>query len=618
MSNTLQLTPSAPTTGLTPPESNSLEFNSASNSPTSANDFQKIMALAQSQDPALLPTDPSRLGQTADRQESAAGLAHPEGQPAELLWTLTSLAPQVAPPLSRSDSSGAEDLHLRANLAASSGDPPGPLTGIEVQGLKSTALSHRMTLITSDQPVPDEVSLGDFARQQGIDEKTLRWLMGAPGASSAPPFASHSTTTAAPAPSIQVAGETPEAVRHEGTLGVGVAPLTLGSMERRPRFGALVGAPLAAGTSEALLPVARASAKPHAGANEDAPAATLLGISMPSHTGTGAGKLIGVASHPDPAPALQRPWLGPQLTPSAHGISTTASEEAIFKMGQPTSPTLSASITLSSSPLESNLDIGAVRAQVLTSPPPVQPVFKAPPWDLDLSAMLGKDGLANLRAWAREPQLAFSPSQTEGPLPTLDSALSADGWPAAESLSSHQGEDPPMGHSSSGQGNDSRAPGSREFNREFSPQRSGAMTGQELADKMSLAIGKRLLEALDRGEWQMKLHLKPADLGHVEVDLKMRGNVLEAHFTASQSITRDLLEGGMGRLKDTLQQSGMDVASMKVNDGASSRSGGDSTPRQPGQGQNSELRTPKGETQSEPKMDGPMRANADGGLDLMV
>jgi hypothetical protein len=111
------------------------------------------------------------------------------------------------------------------------------------------------------------------------------------------------------------------------------------------------------------------------------------------------------------------------------------------------------------------------------------------------------------------------------------------------------------------------------------------MSGQDLADKMNQAIGKRLLEAIEKGDWQLKINLKPAELGHIEVDLRMRDNALEAKFTASQMIARDLLESGLGRLKDTLQQSGMDVASIRVNDGSNARNGGDSTPRQAPQGQ---------------------------------
>jgi len=107
----------------------------------------------------------------------------------------------------------------------------------------------------------------------------------------------------------------------------------------------------------------------------------------------------------------------------------------------------------------------------------------------------------------------------------------------------------------------------------------------------------------------------PIDL---KTDLRMRDNALEAKFTASQLLTRDLLETGMGRLKDTLQQSGMDVASIRVNDGSNPRHGGDSTPRQPPQGP--QVNRPSGEETSQ-KEQAPTQlkgTSSDGGLDLMV
>jgi len=144
------------------------------------------------------------------------------------------------------------------------------------------------------------------------------------------------------------------------------------------------------------------------------------------------------------------------------------------------------------------------------------------------------------------------------------------------------------------------------------------LLGQDLADKMSTAIGKRLLESIEKGDWQLKLHLKPVELGHIEVDLKMRDNGLEAKFTASQSIARELLESGLGRLKETLQQAGMDVASVRVNDGPSSRNGGDPTPRQPQQGQNGSPPKENVSRESEAPVATGNSSISDGRLDLMV
>jgi flagellar hook-length control protein FliK len=44
-------------------------------------------------------------------------------------------------------------------------------------------------------------------------------------------------------------------------------------------------------------------------------------------------------------------------------------------------------------------------------------------------------------------------------------------------------------------------------------------------------------------------------------------------------ITRDLLQDGLPRLREMLQQSGMDVASLNIGSGGSSKNGGQPTPQ---------------------------------------
>jgi flagellar hook-length control protein FliK len=99
-----------------------------------------------------------------------------------------------------------------------------------------------------------------------------------------------------------------------------------------------------------------------------------------------------------------------------------------------------------------------------------------------------------------------------------------------------------------------------------------------LAEKMGQAVGERILSELERGQWHLKLSLRPATLGHIEVEMRMRSGEMDAVFTAPQALTRELLNEGMSKLKDTLNQMGMDVASLKVDDGQSRQRGGESTP----------------------------------------
>ncbi len=103
---------------------------------------------------------------------------------------------------------------------------------------------------------------------------------------------------------------------------------------------------------------------------------------------------------------------------------------------------------------------------------------------------------------------------------------------------------------------------------------------QNLAEKMGQAVGQRILSEIEKGQWHLKLSLRPATLGHIEVEMRMRSGELDAVFSAPQALTRELLQEGMSKLKDTLNQMGMDVASMLVGDGQTQQRGGESTPGQ--------------------------------------
>ena len=110
--------------------------------------------------------------------------------------------------------------------------------------------------------------------------------------------------------------------------------------------------------------------------------------------------------------------------------------------------------------------------------------------------------------------------------------------------------------------------------------RSNSDQMQQLADQMADAIGERMIREFERGHWNLRLMLKPAHLGHIEVEMRMRAGELDASFAAPQAATRELLQDGLSRLKDNLNQMGMDVASLDVRTGQNRQDGGDSTPGQ--------------------------------------
>jgi flagellar hook-length control protein FliK len=103
---------------------------------------------------------------------------------------------------------------------------------------------------------------------------------------------------------------------------------------------------------------------------------------------------------------------------------------------------------------------------------------------------------------------------------------------------------------------------------------------QDMADKLGKAMGERLQEQMERGEWKLQLKLNPAHLGKIDVELDMSQSGLDAVFKSDNPLTRDLIAQGMNKLKDSLAQSGMTVANVWVNSENQQKSGGNSTPRQ--------------------------------------
>jgi len=103
---------------------------------------------------------------------------------------------------------------------------------------------------------------------------------------------------------------------------------------------------------------------------------------------------------------------------------------------------------------------------------------------------------------------------------------------------------------------------------------------QDLADKLGKAMGERLQEQLEKGEWKLQLKLNPGHLGKIDVELDMSKGGLDAVFKSDNSLTRELISQGMSKLKDSLSQSGMTVANVWVNSENQRQSGGNSTPRQ--------------------------------------
>lgn len=102
---------------------------------------------------------------------------------------------------------------------------------------------------------------------------------------------------------------------------------------------------------------------------------------------------------------------------------------------------------------------------------------------------------------------------------------------------------------------------------------------QDLAHKLGQALGERLQEQMERGQWRMNLKLNPGHLGHIDVELDMHAGGLDAVFRTENMLTKELITQGMSKLKDSLAQSGTAVADVWVNSESKRESGGNPTPQ---------------------------------------
>ena len=87
----------------------------------------------------------------------------------------------------------------------------------------------------------------------------------------------------------------------------------------------------------------------------------------------------------------------------------------------------------------------------------------------------------------------------------------------------------------------------------------------KLAEKLAENVAKRIIQQIKKGEWKINLSLKPKTLGSIEIELTLKGKQLEASFNVNQLLTRELLQDGLPRLRDSLEKSGIDVANLDIN-----------------------------------------------------
>lgn len=404
--------------------------------------------------------------------------------------------------------------------------------------LQTLALGQQISLITSRAPQPDTPSLVAFARMQGLDDAAVQALFG-PLPDRAPAI----TLEESRQPDRPASPDGPEAKMPL----VGPGGLTA-LVTTDPWMAALATGGVA--PTQALPPSWPASHTAQ-GFLQQAPMAP----AAPS--GATQQPLIAAASHDLPLP--EEPVI------EALKATLQASGVRITSMQIPEMALRSAPIAASEAPLP--------------EPDPHDVVFMRlmPGWE-SITRNLAKAAGQNVSLpWAsvvggwvqlqkgvstRELDLQLSLTTEQGTSATaLDAPLAAFGPNGSHTVQA-AGATSSLGATG--------APG---------PATDRSAEIRQLADQLGQALSERLQEQVARGDWKLELHLKPAHLGKISVELGMNGGSLDALFKSDNALTRELITQCAPRLRDSLTQAGMAVANVWVNSDGQQQTGGNPTPR---------------------------------------
>jgi len=92
--------------------------------------------------------------------------------------------------------------------------------------------------------------------------------------------------------------------------------------------------------------------------------------------------------------------------------------------------------------------------------------------------------------------------------------------------------------------------------------------------QLSEALGHRLAANIAAGHYRLTLNVHPKELGAIDVVMEMRDGRLDAQISSANPVTRELLGDSLPRLRDALQQNGIQLAQLAI--GSDSQQGGQS------------------------------------------
>ena len=461
----------------------------------------------------------------ASSQPSSIGASSLSGSP----------EPNLAKPMSGQEFAGVmRDLMAKGERQELAVTAPGTVADAGANALQTMALGNQFAVITTVNPLPDSSSLAQFARAQGLSESAVQALFGdlVPGADAA---------------NLAQAG-----FPQMGLMGLPANP----SLPTQVSTTIGLNGPNTANPSNTLTLM---------------PGVDTLSTAKGIVSGDALTNLDGIVNG-DALTQTKGTVSSASLSNLLVAAGATGAIQSLGGQGLTTSNALGSADQLA----ESAPELGPLDAMRMRM---------VPAWE-NMTRQLAKfNGTEQAAAWGQLTANLFN-SKTEGDEgeevlldlgsndPGLNSLLdSLQDMGSTASMTS-----PDSARNTANSGALGAAATSAALANPALTDRAAQI--QDLADKLGKAMGERLQEQLERGEWKLQLKLNPGHLGKIDVELDMNSGGLDAVFKTDNMLTRELIGQGMAKLKDSLSQSGMTVANVWVNSENQRQSGGNSTPRQ--------------------------------------
>ncbi len=440
--------------------------------------------------------------------------------------------------------------------------------------LKTEVLGAQINVITTSNAQPDPNSLTAFARAQGLDEAAVKALFGdmAAQAQASAETASVSLEAASLAgqwlaeTALQITeGKTAQTVAAAAAADVAWLAHQL-SAEIAIQVSEFKSTPSAAATASLV-----AAALPAAPVNADATVSSVMGWNMMAN-----GQAL---IPPSVLVSTDAPLALAPLAPAPSSPAAPLVPSGVMGPLVPAAPAAGTPAVVSQPAL--NAPVAATEALIPLAPTAARPedalrIRLVPAWSMVTQQLTQMSGTAMTSAWG-----ALTATTLGAPIRSVALDLSTP-------LASDSNERGDLSGLDSGWGTQGT-----ELNRPSAaatPLPGAAPTPglaqtlrqehyQQLADRLGQAMAERLQSQIARGEWKLQMRLNPANLGRIDVELDMHAKGLDAMFRSENPLTRELMVQSMPKLKDTLSQSGMAVASVWVNSDAGRQSDGNPTPQ---------------------------------------